>query len=86
VAECFPVAKRDLRADETLDAIGEYCYRASIDTVQTARAEHLLPLGLAKGCVLKRDVPLGQPIAYADLASIPDTELARLRREQDQLT
>jgi predicted homoserine dehydrogenase-like protein len=86
VAECIAIAKRDLQAGETLDAIGEYCYRASIDTVPAARAESLLPLGLAKGCVLQRDVPLGQAIAYADIASIPDTQLAQLRREQDRLT
>jgi len=85
VAECIAIAKRDLKAGETLDAIGEYCYRASIDTVPAARAENLLPLGLAKGCVLQRDVPLAQAISYADIASIPDTQLAQLRREQDRL-
>jgi predicted homoserine dehydrogenase-like protein len=86
VAECIAIAKRPLRAGETLDAIGEYCYRASIDTVAAAQAENLLPLGLAKGCVLRRDVPLGQAISYADVATLPDTSLTRLRREQDELT
>ncbi|MBK9139084.1 MAG: NAD(P)-dependent oxidoreductase [Verrucomicrobia bacterium] len=85
VAECLAIAKRDLRIGETLDAIGEYCYRGSIDTVEAARAENLLPLGLAKGCVLKRAVPRGQPIRYDDVESVPDTLLARLRREQDQV-
>jgi predicted homoserine dehydrogenase-like protein len=86
VAECIAVAKRDLQTGETLDAIGERCYRGSIDTVQAARAENLLPLGLAKGCVLKRAVPLGRAISYDDLASIPETLLLAMRREQDQLT
>jgi predicted homoserine dehydrogenase-like protein len=86
VAECIAIAKRDLKTGETLDAIGEYCYRASIDIVQAARAENLLPLGLAKGCVLKRDVPIGQAIRYDDIASIPDTLLLTMRREQDKLT
>jgi predicted homoserine dehydrogenase-like protein len=85
VAECIAIAKRDLPAGETLDAIGEYCYRGSIDTVEAARAEHLLPLGLAGGCVLKRRVPSGQAIRYDDVAEIPETELARLRRLQDEL-
>lgn len=85
VAECIAIAKRHLRAGETLDAIGEYCYRASIDTAQAARAGNLLPLGLARGCVLQRDVPLGQAIRYDDLASIPETPLRTLRREQDTL-
>jgi predicted homoserine dehydrogenase-like protein len=86
VAECIAVAKRPLKAGETLDAIGEYCYRGSIDTAEAARQENLLPLGLAKGCVLSRDVPVGQPIRYTDLASLPDTPLSRLRRLQDEVS
>jgi len=58
VAECIAIAKRALKAGETLDAIGEHCYRGSIDTAEAARRENLLPLGLAKGCVLARDVAL----------------------------
>ncbi len=57
VSECITVAKKDLHAGEVLDGIGEYCYRGSIDHAEIARREHLLPLGLAKGCVLKTDVP-----------------------------
>jgi predicted homoserine dehydrogenase-like protein len=83
VAECIAIAKRDLKAGETLDAIGEYCYRASIDTAAVARAEDLIPLGLARGCVLKRDVPLGRAIGYDDIESIPETPLLAMRREQD---
>ena len=84
VAECIAIAKRSLKAGETLDAIGETCYRGSIDTVRDARRDHLLPLGLAKGCVLGRDVPLGEAIRYEDLEHLPDTPLARLRRKQDE--
>jgi len=85
VSECIAIAKKDLKAGETLDAIGEYCYRASIDTVEAARRENLLPLGLAKGAVLKRDVPVGRAISYDDLAEIPDTLLLQMRRLQDRL-
>jgi predicted homoserine dehydrogenase-like protein len=84
VAECIAIAKRPLKAGETLDAIGEHCYRGSIDTAQTARRENLLPLGLAKGCVLARDVALGQPIRYDDLAQLPKTPLVEMRRRQDR--
>jgi predicted homoserine dehydrogenase-like protein len=86
VAECIAIAKRSLRAGETLDAIGEFCYRGSIDTVAAARRENLLPLGLAKGCVLRRDVAVGEPIRYADLEHLPDTPLVAMRREQDRVT
>jgi predicted homoserine dehydrogenase-like protein len=84
-AECIAIAKRDLKAGETLDAIGEYCYRASIDLASVARQENLLPLGLAKGCVLKRDVPRDQAISYDDLDQLPDTLLVRARAEQDRM-
>jgi predicted homoserine dehydrogenase-like protein len=84
-AECVAIAKKDLKAGETLDAIGEYCYRASIDLASVARQENLLPLGLAKGCVLKRDVPRDQAISYDDLDQVPDTLLARARAEQDRM-
>ena len=81
VAECIAIAKRPLKAGQTLDAIGERCYRGSIDTVEAVRREDLLPLGLAKGCVLARDVALGEPIRYDDLESLPDSPLVRMRRE-----
>jgi predicted homoserine dehydrogenase-like protein len=84
VAECIAIAKRALKAGQALDAIGEYCYRGSIDTVESARRENLLPLGLAKGCVLARDVARGEPIRYDDLDHLPDTALVRMRRRQDQ--
>lgn len=51
-AECIAIAKRDLRPGETLDAIGECCYRGSIEEFEPARAENLLPLGPARGAVL----------------------------------
>lgn len=84
-SECIAIAKRDLKAGETLDAIGEYCYRGSIDLAETARHENLLPLGLAKGCVLKRDVPVDRAISFDDLERIPDTLLYQMRKEQDRL-
>jgi len=85
VAECIAIAKRPLKAGEKLDAIGEYCYRGSIDTVEAASGENLLPLGLAKGCVLGRGVRLGEPIRYSDLDELPDTPLVVMRRRQDRL-
>ena len=85
VAECIAVAKKDLGAGETLDAIGECCYRASIDLASVARRERLLPLGLAKGCVLKCDVPRDRAISYDDLAHTPDTLLAQMRAQQDRM-
>ncbi len=85
VSECIAVAKRDLKAGETLDGIGEYCYRGSIELASTAKKERLLPLGLAKGCVLKRDVPVDTVITYDMVELTKETVLLQLRRIQDQL-
>ena len=44
VAEVCAVAKRDLAVGDTLDQIGEYCYRASIMNVAEAREAGAIPL------------------------------------------
>lgn len=85
VSECIAVAKKELKAGETLDRIGEFCYRGSIDLAATARQERLIPLGIANGCVLKRDVKRDTPISYDDIESIPESTLLQLRRIQDSL-
>ena len=50
-----------------------------------AKVERLLPLGLAKGCVLKVDVPVDTVITYDMVDSTKETILLQLRRIQDQL-
>jgi predicted homoserine dehydrogenase-like protein len=84
VADCFPVAKRDLKRGEVLDAIGETCYRGSIDLAEVARAERLLPLGLARGMVMKRDVPRDTPLSWEMVEPGRETTLLALRRAQDR--
>ena len=49
VAEVCAVAKRDLAAGETFDAIGETCYRSLAMTVGDARAQGAVPVGLLEG-------------------------------------
>ena len=48
-----------------------------------AAAENLIPVGLAEGCVLTRDVAKDEVISYADV-TVPAGRLAdELRAEQD---
>jgi predicted homoserine dehydrogenase-like protein len=85
VSECIAVAKKDLKKGETLDGIGEFCYRGSIELAPVAKKEKLLPLGLAKGCILVKDVQRDTVITY-DMVTMPkETVLLQLRRIQDQL-
>lgn len=84
-SECITIAKKDLKAGEVFDAIGEYCYRASIELADVARKGNMLPVGLAKGAKLKYDVPKDGVITY-DMVELNDSSvLLQLRRMQDQL-
>jgi predicted homoserine dehydrogenase-like protein len=82
-AECVAVAKHDLRAGEILDGSGGKLVVGLIERAEVARAEGLLPLGLADNTPLLRDIPAGQAITHADVR-LDETSLAvRLRRQQD---
>ena len=81
--EVVTVAKRDLKAGETLDALGGYTYYGECEKAPIAAAENLIPVGLAEGCVLTRDVAKDEVISYADV-TVPAGRLAdELRAEQD---
>lgn len=82
VCDVLTVAKRDLRAGEVLDGIGGFTCYGTIDNADVVRREGLLPMGLAEGCRLTRDVARDWPITYDDVV-VPEGRLAdRLRAEQ----
>ncbi len=83
-SECITVAKSDLAAGTVLDGIGGFCYRGSIELYTVAAKERLLPLGLAKGSVLKCDVAKDTPITMDMIESIPESVLYDLRRLQNR--
>lgn len=85
VTECITVSKRDIAAGEVLDGIGEFSYRGSVEIASVARAERLLPLGIAQGCTALRDIPRDTAITY-DMVQVDETSvLIDLRRLQDKL-
>lgn len=84
-SECITIAKQDLKAGTVLDGIGECCYRGSIDLHKVAREGNMLPLGLAKGAVLKCDVKRDEVITYDMVELSNDSVLLQLRRIQDIL-
>ncbi len=84
-SECITIAKKDLKKGERLDMIGEYCYRASIERAQIARGGNMLPVGLARGAVMKCDAPADSVITY-DMVELDNRSvLLQLRRIQDQM-
>jgi predicted homoserine dehydrogenase-like protein len=54
--DVITTAKKDLVAGEVLDGIGGYATYGLCENYDTARNEDLLPLGLAEGCTLKRNI------------------------------
>lgn len=82
-SEVFAVAKHDLNSGDVLDAIGGTAYYSLIDTYETAKAEGLLPIGLAKGAKVIRPVKMDAPITYADVEIKPSTVYS-LRQLQEQ--
>lgn len=79
------MAKRDIEAGETLDAIGETCYRGfALERVHAAD-RRALPIGLAHGARVTKRIVRGTLITL-DQAE-PDARLAiyRARRKQDAM-
>jgi predicted homoserine dehydrogenase-like protein len=77
------VAKIDLVAGTVLDGLGGYHTYGEAENYGLSRAENLLPIGLAEGCTLVRDVPTDRALTYDDV-EVPAGRLAdALRAEQD---
>ncbi|KUG07176.1 NAD(P)H-dependent oxidoreductase [Solirubrum puertoriconensis] len=82
VVEVITHAKTPLQAGHKLDGLGGYDTYGQCENAETARLENLLPVGLAEGCVLKRDVPRDHPITFDDVELPADNLVQRLYREQ----
>ncbi|MBZ9658154.1 NAD(P)H-dependent oxidoreductase [Mesorhizobium sp. ESP-6-4] len=85
VAEVCAVAKRDLAAGETLDAIGETCYRSWTMTVGDARAVRAVPVGLLEGGKVLKQVKKGELLTEDNALPDRTTRLYALRRLQDDM-
>jgi len=84
VCDVITMAKRDLKAGESLDGIGAYMTYGTIENSDVCHRDRLLPMGLSEGCVLKRDIAVDEAISYDDVV-VPEVRLAdRLRTEQDK--
>ncbi|MEN3188639.1 MAG: SAF domain-containing protein [Atribacterota bacterium] len=83
VAEVLTVAKRDLKAGESLDGFGGFTFYGVLDKAEIAFQERALPAGLAPGAVMKREVSKGTVITWDDV-ELQNNLLVRLRHEQDQ--
>lgn len=78
-------AKIDLKAGQVLDGMGYYMTYGEAENADVCSAERLLPIGLAEGCRLKRNIPKDTTVTYDDV-EVPQGRLVdQLRAEQNQL-
>lgn len=85
VAEVCAVAKKDMVVGESLDQIGEYCYRAWIMTAPEARTAGAIPCGLLAGSKVTAPIRKGDLITRANAAVPADSKIALLRARQDKM-
>ncbi len=83
-SDVVATAKRNLRAGEILDGEGGACVWGRQLPAATSLATGGLPLGLAHGVALKRDVAEGQQLGWADVAIDPGDPTVRIRREMER--
>lgn len=84
-AEVVATAKSDLAAGTVLEGIGGHHVHGTTLDADQARAEDLLPIGIAASSTLLRDVPAGQRLTYADVEIDESRPLVAMRRMQDAL-
>ena len=76
-------AKIDLKKDQILDGMGYYMTYGQAEKSEVATHQALLPMGLAEGCRLLRDIRKDQVLTYDDV-KLPVGRLCdKLRTEQN---
>ena len=81
--DVIATAKIDFKAGETLDGIGYYMTYGECENSEIVARERLLPMGLAEGCTLKRDIPKDRHLTYDDVELPPGRLADTLRQEQN---
>ena len=82
--DVITTAKTDLRKGQTLDSLGGYTAFGQCETADVTARDRLLPIGLAEGCILTRDIRQDEVLTYEDV-TVPDGRLCdQLRRDQDR--
>lgn len=85
VAETIAIAKRDLKAGEKLDYLGGYTVYGSIEKVSVSQPDGCLPLGLAPGATVIKDIKMGEPVHYSEVNLNESQTIFHLRKLQDKM-
>jgi predicted homoserine dehydrogenase-like protein len=84
LVDVVATAKIDLKAGQVLDGMGCYMTYGQAENSDVVSAENLLPIGLAEGRRLKRDIPRDQVLAYHDVEMLEGRLCDQLRAEQNE--
>ncbi|MBN1377790.1 MAG: NAD(P)-dependent oxidoreductase [Gammaproteobacteria bacterium] len=79
------IAKKDLKVGDVLDGIGGFTAYTLIDNFETCRQENLLPMGVAQGCKLVKNVAIDTPIRYDDVEIPKGRLIDSLRKEMIEI-
>ena len=85
VAEVCALAKKDLSVGESLDQIGEYCYRGWIMEAVEAKIIGAIPCGLLAGSIVTKPIRKGELITYENTTPPANSIIVQLRALQDQM-
>lgn len=86
ISECIAVAKRDLKAGETIDGIGGYTTYGSIATAQETYEKGYVVYALVnKNTRMKCDVKKGTLLTLDMVELDTSTQLYQVRKEQDKM-
>jgi predicted homoserine dehydrogenase-like protein len=77
-------AKRNLLAGEVIDSIGGFLTYGQCETAQICYEQKLLPMGLAEGCILTRNIARDEVISYSDVVLPYGRYVDQLREEQNK--
>jgi predicted homoserine dehydrogenase-like protein len=82
-ADCVATAKRALKAGESLDGEGGYTVWGKLMTAGASASMQALPIGLAHGVKLKRDIAAGKTVTWSDVEYDASSQAVRIRREME---
>ncbi|MDX1402558.1 MAG: SAF domain-containing protein [Kiloniellales bacterium] len=80
-ADVVAIAKKDMKAGDLLDGEGGYTVYGRLIPAKRSVAEGALPLGLAHGVSLTRDIREGETIRWLDVAYDSDDIAVQVRKE-----
>jgi predicted homoserine dehydrogenase-like protein len=82
-SDVVATAKRALKAGEILDGEGGFCVWGKQTPAGVSLERGLLPLGLAHDVKLKRDIPEGGALSWADVEVDASDVAVKVRREME---